>query len=166
MRVPQVPAGGPGLMPHFIKLRVPPVPRLWGPGRGSRTAGSVSTRAVANLSRGLSIQIRSLRFLVYPFDHGDSLTTASPLAVANRANQRASNGSPAFQPRHNSTHKTEEINPRGEAALQPRPHAGPPGKTADLRLDSPKALKVRSHRKSANATAFTRIDQIPGLWDR
>jgi hypothetical protein len=32
-------------------LRVPPVPRFWGPGRGSRTAGSASTQAVASLSR-------------------------------------------------------------------------------------------------------------------
>jgi len=42
-------AGGPGLIQHLIKLRVPPVPRFWGPGMESRTAGSAFTQAVANL---------------------------------------------------------------------------------------------------------------------
>jgi hypothetical protein len=36
-------AGGPGLMPRMIKSRVPPVPRLWGPGEGNRAACSAST---------------------------------------------------------------------------------------------------------------------------
>ena len=74
-------AGDPGLKRDSIKLRVPPVPRSWGPGRGSRTAGSASSRAVANLPRRLSTPIRSLRLRICPFDHADGLTTASPLAL-------------------------------------------------------------------------------------
>jgi hypothetical protein len=44
-------AGGPGLIQRFIQLRVPPVPRFWGPGRRTRTAGSASTRAVGGWPR-------------------------------------------------------------------------------------------------------------------
>jgi hypothetical protein len=44
-----------------MKSWVPPVPRLWGQGSGNRAAGSASNRAVANLSRGQSTPIRSLR---------------------------------------------------------------------------------------------------------
>ena len=44
-------AGGPGLTRNLIKLRVPPVPRFWGPGRKSRAAGSASTRATGGWPR-------------------------------------------------------------------------------------------------------------------
>ncbi len=37
-------AGGPGLKRDSIKVLVPPVPRTWGPGRGSHTADCASTR--------------------------------------------------------------------------------------------------------------------------
>jgi hypothetical protein len=33
-------AGGPGLIPLYFKLRVPPVPRIWGPGREWISIGS------------------------------------------------------------------------------------------------------------------------------
>jgi len=65
-----------------------------------------------------------------------------------------------FNPGTTPSIRQKKINPRGEAALQPRPHAGPPGKTADLRLDSPKALKGASRGKSADATALIMTDPI------
>jgi hypothetical protein len=41
-------AGGPCLIRNFIKLRVPPVPRFWGPGMlNGPPADRASTRAVA-----------------------------------------------------------------------------------------------------------------------
>jgi len=39
-------AAGPGLIPRIVKLRVPPVPRLWGPGRENRTDCSASTQEI------------------------------------------------------------------------------------------------------------------------
>jgi putative endopeptidase len=73
-------AGGPGLIARMIKSRVPPVPRLWGPGKGNRAVYCASTQAVASLSRRPSIPIRFLRFRACRFDNGDSLTRATPQA--------------------------------------------------------------------------------------
>ena len=53
-------AGGHGLKMNSVKSMVPPVPRIWGPGRKSRATDSASTWAVANLAHGLSTPIRSL----------------------------------------------------------------------------------------------------------
>ena len=63
-----VEADGPGLIPRMVKSRVPPVPRLWGPGKGNRAVCSASTQAVASPSRTPSIPIRFLRFGACPFD--------------------------------------------------------------------------------------------------
>ncbi len=74
-------AGGPGLTGVLSSCGVPPVPRLWGPGRlRRRTGDSASTRAVASLSAWLSIPIRSPRFRVCLFDSAQSSTTSNPPA--------------------------------------------------------------------------------------
>jgi hypothetical protein len=58
----------------MIKLRVPPVPRPWGPGKGNRSVCCASTQAVASPCCRPSIPIRFLRYRACPFDNGDSLT--------------------------------------------------------------------------------------------
>ena len=68
-------AGGPDPMEELIHLRVPPVPRLWGPGRLS-----ASTRGVASLSRALSIPTRSPPFRTLPSDRGGNSTIFNPPA--------------------------------------------------------------------------------------
>src|SRR5580692_10357070 len=90
-------AGGHGLMPRMVKLRVPPVPRLWGPGKGNRAVCCASTQAVASLSHRPSIPIRFLRFRAFPFDNGDSLTRATPQSRDERGTvpDARMNGAPA-----------------------------------------------------------------------
>src|SRR5271167_369106 len=65
----------------LIKLRVAPVPRLWGPGMVSRGAPSASTRAIASLFAGRSTSIQSLRFRARLRDSDGSWTTANPPAL-------------------------------------------------------------------------------------
>ena len=49
--------GFPGLVWDLIELRVPPVPRFWGPGRSCRSAGIASTREVASLGASAPLRI-------------------------------------------------------------------------------------------------------------
>ena len=74
-------AGGPDPSRDVVKLRVPPVPRFWGPGISmSPCADRVSTREVPSLSAGPSTPTRSPPFRARPSDNGESSTTSSPPA--------------------------------------------------------------------------------------
>jgi len=47
-------AGGPGLIPRIIKLRVPPIPRVWGSGRKAGTPETYSFSGAAGSGQGIS----------------------------------------------------------------------------------------------------------------
>src|SRR3974390_1722897 len=65
------------MMVQKNKLRVPPVPRFWGPGRGSERA---SIPGVSILSRGLSTPIQSPPSLAPRSGSAGNWTTANPQA--------------------------------------------------------------------------------------